>query len=127
MARIILSDSQIQELKGNMPEGEFRRAYTGRGMVGYGEPSKTAIGYVGNAPELFAFELAAILAAANNDQYEYAPSDRPHPEDVINDVRDYLDQIGPPSSDSMGLDTIYYWRNITAQNPMSDDDEENDL
>ncbi|QKY79949.1 hypothetical protein PQD13_gp37 [Gordonia phage Clawz] len=98
--RYELSEYMLDQLKYEHDEDDILTDYSGRGMYG-----KTCVGYQGPTPELFAFDLARQLTGEANDgdtAYEWAIA-----------IRDTLEDLGSPSTDSMGLGRIYYWRNVT--------------
>lgn len=73
--------------------GYLYLAYSGRGMYG-----SHCLGVVGNAGD-----FAKFVRAVSSD-YDADPSDWPEgfdPDDLLD-----------PSQDSMGLDSIFYWRGI---------------
>lgn len=81
-------------------DDNLRTDYSGRGMYG-----AECVGWVGEDPIRFAFELAVIIARAFVEQ-----------EPDLDDIRDALDKIGSPASDSMGRSTIWYWPAVRVTN-----------
>jgi hypothetical protein len=88
---------------------ELRPGYAGRGMMDYGTGKfSTCLGYVGDDPTRFMFELAVLLADKDGELDGVGV-------DAIDAVRDRMDRIGTPGRDAMGMSTIYYWRNISVE------------
>lgn len=79
-------------------EEELYPDYSGRGMYG-----DTCLGYCGEDPALFVFDLAKIIASRDTE----SPG--------VEDIRDQISRLGLGSKDSMGLDTIYYYRSIQVE------------
>ena len=102
---LILSAEDVSVLQ-ERHEG-VRLRYSGRGMYG-----ASCVGYVGDDPILFAFDLAVLTADIDRDD-PIMPSD----------LRDELEHIGNPCSDSMGLSTIWYWTRVTVAEGVEEDDE----
>lgn len=101
---IELSPEQLDQLDQAVydDDGEgLRTGYSGRGMFG-----RQCIGYVGDNPIRFAFELAVILAIAESEEPDIAVDEH--------EIREVIDRIGAPHSDNMGRTTIWYWPNIRA-------------
>lgn len=110
---LILSATDVAALR-ERHEGVTTR-YSGRGMYG-----ATCVGVVADDPILFAFDLALLVYRHDSDgdlTDIYAGELRP------GDLRDELEHVGAPCSDSMGLSTIWYWTRVTV----AEDVEEVDL
>ena len=101
---LILSAEEVSDLRERHDEKLVIR-YSGRGMFG-----ATCVGYVGDDLILFAFDLALATAGLDRDD-PIMPSD----------LRDELEHIGAPYSDSMGMDTIWYWTRVTVAEDVDDD------
>lgn len=106
MARITLTRSEFDSLRDRYDD--VRSSYGGRGMYG-----KTCLGYVGSEPHLFIFDLARLLAERDMDGPLYA-----------DDIRYEIESLGFPSTDSMGFDTIYYFRSIEVEPGDEEDDDD---
>jgi len=102
---LILSAEEVSDLRERHEKLVIR--YSGRGMYG-----ASCVGYVGDDPILFAFDLALATAGCDRDD-PLLPSD----------LRDELEHIGNPCSDSMGMGTIWYWTRVTVAEDVSEDDE----
>lgn len=102
---LILSAEDVCDLR-ERHEGVTLR-YSGRGMYG-----ASCVGYVGDDPILFAFDLALATAGLDRDD-PVLPSD----------LRDELEHIGHPCSDSMGMSTIWYWTRVTVAEGVEEADE----
>lgn len=109
MTEYELNPSDVEEIREQLAnslgfrEDDIRPDYSGRGMFG-----KTCLGFVGHDCTRFAFELAVILARS-----EFGLDDDEQPD--LDALREALDEIvGPPSTDSMATQTIFYWPNITV-------------
>jgi len=100
---LILTAADVAALRERHQEVRVR--YSGRGMYG-----DECVGYVGYDPVLFAFDLAVLTADLDPDD-PIMPSD----------LRDELEHIGNPCSDSMGLGTIWYWTRVTVADDVEDD------
>jgi hypothetical protein len=88
---------------------ELRPGYAGRGMMDYGTGKfSTCLGYVGDNPCRFTFKLAVLLADEDGDLDGDGIG-------AIDAVGDWMDRIGTPSRDAMGMSTIYYWRNVSVE------------
>jgi hypothetical protein len=102
MTPYTLSRAQFDELRAQFdPDIDIRDDYSGRGM--YGRHGRHCIGYVGDDPLRFGFELAVLLA------------DDPYGDSGVDDVRDAIDSMGCVVSDSMGCDTIWYWPDVSVE------------
>lgn len=113
MSEYGLTAADVDALRDELPdlnESDIRTDYSGRGMYG-----RTCIGVVGSDPILFAFQLA-VLIARGEAGLEDGEDDQLTPFDI----RSALEEIGAPSTDSMGYQTIHYWPNITVD---TDDDD----
>jgi hypothetical protein len=89
-----LSTEQFERLEEAV--GELYPDYSGRGMYG-----ATCLGYVTDeGPAKFQMQLAKILAGESPD---------------LEQVEDMVEELGAPSSDSMGLSAIYYYRGIQVE------------
>lgn len=93
---LILSTADVAVLRDRHEEVRIR--YSGRGMYG-----AHCVGYVGDDPALFAFDLAVVVAGL-----EWSEDTTP------GDLRDELENLGSPCSDGMGLSTIWYWTRVTV-------------
>lgn len=100
---LILSAADVAALRERHQEVRVR--YSGRGMYG-----DECVGIVADDPVLFAFDLAVLTADIDRDD-PIMPSD----------LRDELEHIGNPCSDSMGLSTIWYWTRVTVADDVEDD------
>lgn len=103
----LLSKDEYQELTYLYDEEELYPRYSGRGMYG-----DTCLGYVGSEPHLFVFDLAKILAERDIEEPD------------ADDIRSEMSRLGSGSTDSMGYDTIYYFRSIQVDVPEEDEDDE---
>lgn len=81
--------------------------YSGRGMYG-----ATCVGYVGDDPILFAFDLA-LATGGLSWSGPITPGD----------LRDEMEYLGPPCSDSMGRSTIWYWTRVTVAEDVTEAEE----
>lgn len=81
--------------------------YSGRGMYG-----ASCVGVVADDPILFAFDLAVLTSGAEWDA-EVCPGD----------LRDELEHLGAPCSDSMGLSTVWYWTRVTVAEDVTEADQ----
>lgn len=104
----VFNQAQFDQIAEAMSDGEVR-SYSGRAM--YGEQ---CIGYVPGRyaqgrPDLFAVQIAMMLARAHNGGEE---------PDVY-DLMDALDELGPASVDSMGMSSIYYYPGIQLEEGVS--------
>ena len=116
MARITLTKDEYQELTYSYDDGEQIRAhYGGRGMCG-----KTCLAYVGSDPHLFIFDLAKLLVERDSGKAEGTAYSDP----TADEVRDRMDWVGLGSTDSMGYDTVYYWRGIEVDIPEVEDEDD---
>lgn len=119
MAEYELATSDIDAIRdqleaaGGVDDYDIRPDYSGRGMYG-----AACLGFVGYDCTRFAFELAIILARS-----EFGFDDDEDP--VLDSIREALtDVVGPPHTDSMATQTVFYWPHITvAANDPDDDDE----
>lgn len=108
MAPIILTLTEFEYLSDLYDEEALYPYYSGRGMYG-----KTCLGYVGSDSALFIFDLAKLLA--ERDTSIEASAD---------DVREMMESLGSGSKDSMGLDTITYFRSIGVEPGAKQEEEE---
>ena len=78
--------------------------YSGRGMYG-----ARCLAFVTGGTDVaaFVFELAVVLSGDQRGEVNDL-------EDAAYVLRSAIAEIGSPERDSMGLETVYYWRNITA-------------
>jgi hypothetical protein len=102
---LILSAADVAALH-DRHEG-VRIRYSGRGMYG-----SECVGVIADDPVLFAFDLAVLTGGT-----DWADDTTP------GDLRDELENLGPPCSDSMGLSTIWYWTRVTVAADVADDEE----
>lgn len=92
-----LSTDQFERLQDAV--GELYPDYSGRGMYG-----ATCLGYVtDDGPAQFQLQLAKVLAGGEDKTL------------TVDEVSDAMEYLGSPSSDSMGLSTIYYYRGIQVE------------
>jgi hypothetical protein len=108
MARITLDHKEFNQLD-DLHDG-LRRDYSGRGMYG-----DTCLGYVGSEPHLFMHDLAVLLVERDSDGVVTADEIRYEMENTI----------GSPSTDSMGLDGIYYFPSVAVE-PLGDDEDDDE-
>ena len=100
----------IQELL--KEAGYETRAYSGRGMYG-----KYCLGVTSchSESQILADLIKIILDDETLDK-----------QDASDKLLELTESFCGPSTDSMGLDTIYYWRGIDAVLDLDDDEEEDD-
>ncbi|UJE15729.1 hypothetical protein SEA_LIGMA_75 [Gordonia phage Ligma] len=85
----------------DLDEDQVRPDYSGRGMYG-----STCLGFVTGTPTQVA-QFTVLLALAANGHDPFTEID---PYDLIEAIGD----LPPSSTDSMGYETITYWRGITV-------------
>ena len=73
----------------------------------------TCLAYVGSEPHLFLFDLAELLLGREGEEADASA------------IRDKMERLGLGSQDSMGYDTVYYWRSITVE-PGDEEEEDED-
>jgi hypothetical protein len=100
MSKALTAD-QFSGLQDEFGDDEVR-TYSGRGMMG-----SYCLGYVGEDMGRFIVYLAQLVDADNWDD-----GDQPLLDEIASAVSDLWRSM---SSDSMGLDTIYYWRGIKVE------------
>lgn len=108
MAKILLSEAQFQKISMLLIDLDERLSpeYSGRGMYGASCLSYSVDRGVG--PADFQMALAEVLAPqllglSENDEVGLA------------EVKEAMAELGPPSSDGMGLGSVYYYRGIQVE------------
>lgn len=105
MAKRVLTQEQYEILEDNLSgSGDLRPDYSGRGMYG-----ATCLGFVTDeGSAAFQMALAEILAPellGLGDDDEVG----------LDEVKEAMEELGKPSSDSMGRSAIYYYRQTQVE------------
>ncbi len=121
---MVLSDTEYAELVvavlNHDDEAKPYPRYSGRGMY-----NQHCFGYVTENPALIQLELARIhlkrmIVSDQCDSFLDSSVDN-----VFDEIAYAVaDDIGAPTSDSMGRGTIYYWRGITVADDAATEDDE---
>lgn len=104
MARFTLTKDQFEDLREKLNDNDehLRPDYSGRGMYG-----ATCLAYDTDdrSPAKFQLQLAKVLAP------DYFGEEEPD----MDAIEEMMDEIGSPSSDSMGLGVVFYYRGIQVE------------
>lgn len=101
---MVLSQDQFEQVSDNIYSGEVR-SYSGRGMGGEQCIAYVPSEYSSERPELFAIQVAMMVARDQRDDDDDSEVD-------IYELMDALDELGGMSSDSMGYSQVFYYPNI---------------
>jgi hypothetical protein len=92
--------------------------YSGRGMFG-----NTCFGWVGDDIASVQLELAHLLVQKRWKEYGKLEADQ-DANDMIEELREVLDDIGSPTTDNMGRSVIHYWRGVQVEPGVKTEDDE---
>lgn len=103
MAQVTISKQAIENIAdaaGLDPEDNVRTGYSGRGMFG-----RKCLGITGSISDLVSFTTEAV----RQDEYNEASADESPEAQALHGFVRYIEDV---STDSMGLDSIFYWPDV---------------